>query len=217
MDFIYRDIDFRGKTVLDIGGGTGTHSFFAVASGADSVITIEPEGDGGHSDMVATFKLWQSSLGASNTRLVNTTFQDFEPNGQQFDIVLVQDAINHLNEQACIDLRQSSESRKAFESIFRDIAALTVPGGELMISECSSRNLFPLLGLRNPFDPAIEWHKHQPPEVWLEMLELVGFRRESLRWSSPAKLGRAGQVLLGNRLAAFLFTSHFVATLVFDR
>lgn len=210
MTFLYDGIDFQGKRVLDIGGGAGRHTFYAAASGAREVVTIEPEGDGGHDEMHDSFDQWRSALGAANTRLVDTTVQAFVADGQRYDIVLIQDAINHFDEPACIELHRSEASRRSYAAIFRSISDLIVPGGLLVLSDCSSRNLFPALGLRNPIDPAIEWHKHQPPEVWADLAAGAGLRRTRLRWSTPARFGALGAALLGSRLGAYVFTSHFV-------
>ncbi|MCB0074536.1 MAG: hypothetical protein KDE20_23890, partial [Caldilineaceae bacterium] len=120
------------------------------------------------------------------------------------------DAINHFAESACITLRRSEQSREVYAAIFAKIAEVLRPNGQLILSDCSSRNLFPLLGWRNPFDPAIEWEKHQPPSVWTELAAAKGLRRCNLRWSSPTRFGSLGQTLLGNAAASWFFTSHFV-------
>ena len=38
------------------------------------------------------------------------------------------------------------------------------------------------LGLRNPFVPTIEWHKHQSPNTWIRLFEDFGFKKQSLSW-----------------------------------
>jgi 2-polyprenyl-3-methyl-5-hydroxy-6-metoxy-1,4-benzoquinol methylase len=213
MAFLYKGVVFEGKRVLDVGGGSGRHTFYAASRGATSVLTIEPEADGGHGAMHSTFQQWRSALHAEQVKLQDATIQNFANNDAPFDIVLVQDAINHFDEQACIDLRRKSESRQAYRAIFRQLASLVAPGGLVIMSDCSSVNLFPLLGMRNPIDPAIEWHKHQPPEVWMGLAAEVGLETQRVRWSTPARFGRIGAALLGNRVCAFLFTSHFVITM----
>lgn len=212
MGFLYRGVDFRNRSVLDIGGGAGLHSFYALSCGAASAIVVEPEGDGGHDAMIATFNVWRDALGMSQAQLIQTTLQSYDPPPGGFDIVLVQDAINHFDEPACVTLRTSATSRDAYLAIFGKISSVIRPGGLLIMSDCSSRNLFPSLGLKNPFDPGIEWHKHQPPAVWAELAEGQGLALQDVRWSSPARLGAVGQRLFGSALAAWFFTSHFVMT-----
>lgn len=212
MGFLYHGVDFHNRSVLDIGGGAGLHSFYALSRGAASATVVEPEGDGGHNAMISTFNVWREALGTSQAQLIQTTLQSYDPPTGGFDIVLVQDAINHFNEPACITLRTSAASRDAYLAIFEKIASVTKLGGLLIMSDCSSRNLFPSLGLNNPFDPGIEWHKHQPPAVWAEIAEGQGLILQDVRWSSPARLGEVGQRLFGSALAAWFFTSHFVMT-----
>jgi predicted RNA methylase len=214
MHFLYDRIDFLGKRVLDIGGGSGQHALYAAVSGASSVVMLEPESDGGHAEMQTRFEQWRSAIGADNTTLIDTTVQEFVDRGPGYDIILIQDAINHFDEPACIQLRHSAASRAAYQTIFSIISRLVVAGGQLMLADCSSHNLFPRLGLRNPVDPSIEWHKHQPPEIWVELAREGGFVPERTRWSAPARLGALGQRVLGNRVAAYCFTSHFVIDLL---
>lgn len=210
MDFQYRGIDFRGRTVLDIGGGNGVHSFYAAARGARQVVTLEPELDGSTAGVLAQFREWKRELGAAEVELVISTFQDYQPAAAQFDIVIIQDAINHLDEEACVTLGRVPESEARYRKIFRKLAEVASPGATLLFSDCSSQNLFPLLGRRNPFDPAIEWEKHQPPSRWIKMLEREGFALKSKRWSTPTSLGSGAQALLGNSLLTYFYTSHFV-------
>ena len=43
INFIFKDIDFKDKNVLDIGGGIWIHSFYAAYMGAKSNVCLEPE------------------------------------------------------------------------------------------------------------------------------------------------------------------------------
>lgn len=214
MSFLYDQIDFQDKRVLDIGGGAGRHTFYAAASGAAEVVTIEPEADGGHDHMHTDFYNWRDALGAVNTQLVDATLQSYVGDGRRFDLVLIQDAINHFDEAACIDLHRLEQARSAYADIFRRISDLTEVNGRMIISDCSPHNLFPQIGIRNPFDPAIEWHKHQTPEIWTDIAKRCGLECCRTRWSTPARLGAVGAALLGNRLGSYLFTSHFVSDFV---
>jgi SAM-dependent methyltransferase len=210
MGILYRDVDFSGKAVLDIGGGIGLHSLYAACRGATAATIIEPEGEGGHREMIATFNRLQAEVKCRNVNLVRSTFQAFEADAARYDIVLVHDAINHFDESACITLRESPASWEVYDDIFARIAALIRPGGTLLVSDCSPRNIFAGLGVPNPFDLNIEWHKHQPPHVWIGLAGRHGLVCSDLRWSTPARLGSLGQVVVGNAIGAWLFTSHFV-------
>jgi hypothetical protein len=74
------------------------------------------------------------------------------------------------------------------------------PGGVLIIVDVQPRNLFPDLGVKNPFLPHIEWLKHQPPEVWASLLRECGFRGAKISWLSNQNLLRLGM----HRIPRFL-------------
>jgi 2-polyprenyl-3-methyl-5-hydroxy-6-metoxy-1,4-benzoquinol methylase len=212
MANLYSTVDFRGKTVLDIGGGTGYHALYAAVRGATSATIIEPEQDGSQDTMIETFNAFRAGMGIDNVDLLKTTVQAYESKGRRFDVVLIHNAINHFDEPACITLRQSAESQAIYRKVFKSIASLINPGGILIVSDCSSNNFYVKFGLRNPIDPSIEWHKHQPPGEWAKVAAPEGLKLEDVRWTSPTRFGSLGQMLFGNALAAYFFTSHFVAT-----
>jgi hypothetical protein len=82
----------------------------------------------------------------------------------------------------------------------------------VVVADCSRFNLFPSLGLVNPFVPTIEWNKHQKPELWCDLLRNAGFVNHEIHWTSFNRLRTPGKWLLGNKYAAFLLLSHFVVT-----
>lgn len=213
MRFLYENVDFTGKSVLDIGGGTGLHSFYAASQGASDVTIIEPEADGGHHEMISTFNSLRNAVDATNVKLIQTTLQNYVADKERFQIILVQDAINHFDEKACVTLLTSMESQTRYRKIFDEIARLLVPGGVLIISDCSSRNFFDAIGLINPVAKQIEWEKHQPPAVWCQLAQTSGLKHVETRWSTPSRFGAIGRVLMGNPVAAWFFTSHFVIKL----
>jgi Methyltransferase domain len=213
MELQYANIVFDGMRVLDLGGGNGVHAFYAAASGADDVVVIEPEDAGSTAGVVDQFDAWKEKLGYSNVQLLTTTFQKYEHTGRPFDLIIIQDAINHLDEEACERLLADDQSRHSYENIFSKIASLARSGTILHFSDCSSRNCFPAVGLSNPFDPGIEWDKHQPPDVWIDMLHRVGFELVRKCWSTPTRLGKIGKLVSRSDLFAYFFTSHFIVTM----
>lgn len=129
---------------------------------------------------------------------------------EKFDIVLLHNSVNHLDEPACMRLLDDESARATYRELFRRIAALTNKGGKLIVSDCTRNNLFPALGLTNPFSRTIEWEKHQAPEVWAGLLEQCGFGNRSIGWRSPNGLGALGGALFGNRLAAYFWKGEFI-------
>lgn len=211
---LFHNIDFAGKRVLEIGGGNGMYSYYAACMGAKDVLLLEPEADGSRSGVLQQFQAMRSFLPElSNLHLEAVPFQEFNSTGRQFDLILLYNSVNHLDEQACIHLLEDEHSRKIYLDIFSKIYSLAHTGVQLLICDCSRYNFFPLLGMRNPIDPSIEWHKHHTPHVWIELLSQVGFGHPTVRWSSFNPLYTPGKILFGNKIAAFFLLSHFYLTM----
>ncbi|MEY9705701.1 hypothetical protein ABIE71_008444 [Bradyrhizobium diazoefficiens] len=213
MNYLFEGIDFRGKTMLDIGGGNGTFSFYAACAGAEKVICLEPEVAGSSTGMNAAFERTASFLDQRNVQLLPHCLQDYESSDGGFDILLLHASINHLNESACIRLPRDSEAQGSYKQLFGKLASLARPGATLLVVDCAQRNLFADLHIKNPFLPMIEWHKHQSPTLWARLLGQAGFTNPTIRWNSFNTLRTPGRLLLGNRVAAYCLTSVFCLTM----
>jgi SAM-dependent methyltransferase len=215
VNYLFNGIDFRGKTMLDIGGGDGMLSFYAACAGAEKVICLEPEVDGSAAGMNAAFRRTASllRLDQAKVQLLPRRLQDYEAGDDSFDIVLLHASINHLDEEACIQLGRDRKAQRSYEQSFEKLAALSRPGARLLVVDCARRNLFADLHITNPFVPMIEWHKHQPPKLWADLLAKAGFVNPIIRWSSFNTLRSGGRLLLGNRIAAYCLTSGFCLTM----
>lgn len=205
----YGDIDFGGAHVLDIGGGLGAHSFFAVTQGASRVVCLDPGGDGALHDYNSVSSRFRQSMGLENVLFLPVRLQDFNSGAQSFDIIIMNNSINHMDEPACEQLPDDEEAKQAYSEVFEQIALLSKPDTILVASDCSPQNIWTKLGRKNPFAPTIEWGKHQPPEVWIEFMLQAGFTDPQVRWFSIQRLGRIGKFLLGNRIGAYLTDSYF--------
>ncbi|RMF60896.1 MAG: methyltransferase domain-containing protein [Calditrichaeota bacterium] len=208
---LFRGIDFRGKTMLDVGCGDGLFMIWAAANGAGSVVGLEPLADGsGTSKRVAHILYAMSeSLGLKNVSRLPYTFQEYDCRGQKHDIVLLHASINHLDEQMCVELQNSPEAQKVYTEIFRKLRGVMRKNGKLIIVDASNRNFYRLLGFKkNPVNPRLTWHNHQAPEFWADMLEQTGFGARKISWLSNAQLGPLGFVLR-NRLMAYFTESAF--------
>lgn len=215
---VFAEVDFEGATVLDIGGGDGTFSYFAAASGARHVTNLEPIFDGSSESMHARFHELGSELGQSvQVSLDHRTIENFD-NQERFDIILLHNSINHLDESACEKLSDDDPIyRKKYLTLLTRVSDLCAEDGRIIVCDCSNKNFFATLRMRNPFAPSIEWHKHQPPELWASLLEKVGFTDAKIVWTPYNRLRPLGR-LLNSRLlrpiatsafGAFFITSHF--------
>jgi len=215
LDYLFQNIPFVGKSMLDIGGGCGLYSFYAACKGAKHVICLEPELAGSTKGTFDKFRKLSASLSLSNVTFQPIRFQDFDSGNQIFDTILLHNSINHLDEEACIKLQYDDAARNRYKFTFQKLSEISAPGAKLIIADCSRYNFFASLGIKNPFAPIIEWHKHQSPEFWSSMLLNYGFINPKVRWTSFNNLRKAGRLLFGNRFTSYFLTSHFV--LVMDR
>ncbi len=206
---LFKNIALENRRVLDIGGGSGLHSFYAACMGAREVVCLEPETEGSRSGMGAKFRKLGGMLGCDQVKFEPVTFQAFEPKGKQFDIILLHNSINHLDETACINLLSDEASKATYLNMCSKLSSLAGRGAKLIVCDCSRYNFFALLRIKNPFAPTIEWHKHQAPEVWVDLLSQVGFVNPRIRWTSFNTLRSPGRVLLGNKLLSYFLRSDF--------
>jgi cyclopropane fatty-acyl-phospholipid synthase-like methyltransferase len=195
--------------MLDIGAGTGLLSLYAACNGAERVVALEPEAAGSRKDMRAVFHATADELGCTQAEMLPLTFQEYEPAGQQFDVVMVHQAINHLDEEACIRLHRDPAARATYRRLLAKLAGMCSDGAKLIIVDVSRHNLFSQLGLRCPFAKTIEWHKHQPPKVWSRLLSDAGFQTRRVRWFAFNRLGLPGRALLGNAVGAYVLGTNF--------
>ena len=209
METLFRGVELGGSRMLDIGGGSGLYSFYTASAGAREVICLEPEFEGSSSRVTDTFEKLKRQLSENIVRLERETIQSFDAGGGRFDVILLHDSINHLDESACIRLTDDPESRDTYQSIFQKIAGLAREGTMLIVCDCSPHNCFAHLRLPNPFAPYIEWNKHQAPKTWAELLGKAGFGNPMITWTPINRLGAPGKRLTGNRLASYFLTSHF--------
>ena len=213
MNAIFDGTEFSDKKVLDIGGGKGLYTFYSAARGAETVICLEPEGDGSNDGVHKLFQDVNQTLGLDSVQLHTKTLQQFTPGERLFDVILLHNSINHLDEDACVVLKRDAPARAIYLDLFRRIYDMAAPGARLIVCDCSRYNFWALFKLRNPFAPSIEWEKHQSPKLWSRLLKEAGFVKPTIRWSTFNRLGKAGRLLLGNKVMAYFLRSHFCLTM----
>jgi SAM-dependent methyltransferase len=211
---VFETVPFEGARVLDVGSGNGLIACLAVMRGARSVVGLEPESCGSTQSIRSAARDAIAMLGLeSRVTIATSRLQDFIAEPHSFDVIVLHNSINHLDERACRTLDSVSESGDAYAALAQRLAALTAEGGHLFVSDCSPRNRFSFLGRFHPLARNIDWRLHQPPERWVELLEEDGFEQPDIRWTPLLRLGPLGRPLTGNRLAASLTTSHFYFTM----
>lgn len=209
MRSLFSRTPLQGARLLDIGGGSGICTLWAAAMGAAEAVCLEPEAAGSTEGSGAVFARMRNRLGVGDAaRLESTTVQAYETD-RPFDVILLHNSINHLDEDACIHLLDDPEKRARYEVLFRKLASWSKPGARLIACDCARRNFFADLGLKSPFARDIEWHKHQSPRTWAELLSEAGFTEPRVRWTSYNSLRAPGRFMTGNALVAYFTRSHF--------
>ena len=212
LDYVCKNINFQNKAVLDVGGGRGLLSFYAAVKGAKNVECLEPESDGSTDGITGKFDEFKSALSDFLPVVqLPLTLQQFNkmPSDKTFDVVLMHNSINHLNESACINFLKDEASYNAYKNIFTDVYNKMNTGGILIIADCGTKNFLNDLGVRSFFAPSIEWHIHQQPKTWISLLREIGFKNPEVAWKSPNSLGKIGKVLMGNSFVSYLTNSRF--------
>lgn len=190
---LFQDIDFRDKTMLEIGCGKGMLCLWAALQGAQST-GLEPLAEGCYdsSECHNAFRSMAQKLNLPNAKILPLTVQGYDGPKNYFDVVLSVASINHLDEKSCVALLDSPAAVREYQKIFRNIAAMMKPGGKLIIMDAARHNVFGDLGMRNPLSPNIEWFKHQQPEFWARLLTACGFGNPRITWTSGKLLRYAG-------------------------
>lgn len=213
LSTFFRGIGFENATVLDIGAGDGYASLYAAAAGAARVVGLSPELDGSWKGAASMFERLRDDLDLKQVVVLRETIQDFEPAGELFDVLISRASINHIDEGACMRLRNDADAVERYMTVFEKLARLAAPGAAIVIKDAMPSNFFGAVGRRNPMMPTLEWHKHQPPNVWADLLSKVGFAQPSIRWTTLNTLRRPGELLFGNRLFSYFTLSTFILTM----
>lgn len=167
---------------------------------------------------LSRFEETRRALPLTNVNLEQVSIQDWTPKNSTFDIILLHNSINHLDEEACINLLKDDNAKNKYRKIFNKLSKLSNPGAKLIVTDCSRYNFFATIGVRNPFAKSIEWHKHQAPEFWASMLQEVSFGNHRIRWTpvfifGASPLGRLGKWITSRRCVSFFLISLFILTM----
>lgn len=209
---VFADVELPGRSMLEVGGGAGVMSLYAAARGAGPVVCLEPEAAGSESGISEVFESLGRATGLQDiVQFIPKSLEEYGDTSRRFNLILLHNSINHLDEAACTAL-PARRAVRTYKAIFVRLAELMEPGGNLVLADCSNRNFFGDLNLTNPVARSIEWEKHQGPEIWADLARAAGFRNPRLRWTPYDPLGPLGEIF-ANRIGAYFFRSHFVLTL----
>lgn len=206
--FLFAGIPLAGAHVLEVGCGSGTWAIWAALHGADRVVGIDPEAHGSSSGDFVTFQQTIETLGLTQKVIAHDHYLHELPVQQRpFDVVVMYDVINHLDERAVTVLDRDSVACESYVLVLQNLRSRMCTDGWVIVADCARDNLWVRLGLPSPLtNRMIEWHKHQNPEIWMNLFKQAGFQYFDLRWSPLYPFSQ----LSSNRLVQFLTYSHFV-------
>jgi 2-polyprenyl-3-methyl-5-hydroxy-6-metoxy-1,4-benzoquinol methylase len=213
---LFENVDFTEKEVLDVGGGRGLLSFYAAVEGARRAICLEPEVDGSRNGMINAYNEIRSEFPESlPVNLIPLTLQDYlkQTGPESFDVIIMHNSINHLDEEACIHLLDNEDCYNRYVAVFKNVHRIMKKNGTLIITDAARNNFFNDIGIKNIFTPTIEWHKHQQPKTWVNLLKEAGFKNASIHWLTPNRLGNTGKLLMDNYFISYLTRSYFKMTM----
>jgi SAM-dependent methyltransferase len=203
--FLFQGVSLQNASVLDVGCGTGTWAIWTAMNGANSV-GIEPEADGGKQGTLESFRRNIKTLELEGrVEAYSSTLQDFSSPHRKFDVVVMYNVINHLDEDAVKALHKNERMAARYVDLLKGLRTRVRTGGTVVVADCARSNLWPDLGLRCPFAPWIEWEKHQDPAQWIRVFERAGFKVASRRWSPYYGI----RTLSANSVFHYLTCSHF--------
>jgi SAM-dependent methyltransferase len=140
LNRLFGNVAITGRRVLDVGAGNGLLGFYCLRRGATTATAIEPEAAGAAAGVEKSFGVLADLLGVGDRATISTaTFQEFQAPAESFDLVLLHNSINHLNEDATITLLKSDESRDRYREVFRKLVTLCRPGADVVVTDASGR------------------------------------------------------------------------------
>lgn len=216
LNNLFENVDFTDKEVLDVGGGRGLLSFYAAVEGARKAICLEPEVDGSRNGMINAYNEVRSELPDSlPVNLLPLTLQDYlkQTGPESFDVIIMHNSINHLDEDACIHLLDNEDCYNRYVAVFKNVYRIMKENSTLIITDVCRNNFFNDIGMKNIWGPTIEWHKHQQPNTWARLLQEAGFKETSIHWLTPNRLGNTGKLLMDNYFISYLTRSYFKMTM----
>jgi SAM-dependent methyltransferase len=214
LQHVFRDVDWRGKRVLEIGSGRGLIAIYMGMQGAARVLSMEPELVGSTSGVIQEQRERIAGLGLTNVEVIAADFNTWDPKGQQFDVIVSRSSINHLYHSEKHAAHDPATYAKYVEVAQRVLTMLS-PGG-LFIATDSCRygffNAVRHLGIHRPWTgkrSGVDWRHHQNPGTWKRIFRDAGFDRAEARYPVPYRLRHAAP-LVDNAVANFFLTGNFI-------
>lgn len=214
MNYMFRGVSLKAKTVLDVGSGRGLTPIWISRQGAKQVYSMEPELAGSRSGVISVQEARIRELGLDNIHFVSDEFEKYDPGETRFDVILSKASINHLEESEYHALFHQP-TYDAFLRIAVRFRELLRPGGVVVATDAARYGFFAAaktLGLPNRYCYArrnINFRIHQNPATWKKIFKAAGFSRVQVDYPMPFAL-RHLRPALNNPVSNFFLQSAFI-------
>jgi SAM-dependent methyltransferase len=211
---LFSGVPIANRTILEIGSGRGLMTLYVAMQGAANVVSMEPELIGSRSGMISLQQERLDRLGLQAVQFLAADFNEWDPQGRTFDVVMCRAAINHMHASDQHALHHSSTYRGYLE-VVRKMHRVTAPGGAVLITDACRYAFFTAtrnLGIRRPWDlskTGINWRHHQNPQTWARIFRDGGFSDVAVRYPLPYRLRQFGG-LVDTAAANFLLQGSFI-------
>jgi SAM-dependent methyltransferase len=210
----FRAIPWQGKDVCEIGCGRGDYGMYMALNGARRVVALEPSAEGSSDAKTVDLRNRVDKLAMPNYTLLECKFDECEFEPESFDLVFGIQVIEHIHE-TFQDLADDPVARASYEKAFAGFYRILRPGGVLLLTDYSRRNVWTLLQkafgprFRGPLTRVIDWQMHQHPRTWKLLARDTGFERTDLWWRVYQPLKHMPW-LADNRIFAYFTFASFV-------